>query len=110
MERLDYRKSEAWRAVAGLSRFTANCGLDLALLELVKLRASQINGCAYCVNMHVEILRKNGEPGERLQNLVVWQEATCFNNREKAAFAWAEFYHGQVAEPHGRASDQQADH
>ena len=60
MERLDYRKSEAWCAVASLNRFTANCGLDLALLELVKLRASQTNGCANCVNLHANRLREEG--------------------------------------------------
>ena len=90
MERLDYRKSEAWRAVAGLSRFTANCGLDLALLELVKLRASQINGCANCVNLHANRLREEGQSEERIQNVVVWWEASCFDARETAAFAWTE--------------------
>ncbi len=92
MERLDYREisAEGWKRLGQLSRYGRDCGLDEQLTELVKLRASQINGCANCVNMHVEILRKNGESEERLQNLVVWWEATCFTDREKAALAWAE--------------------
>ena len=92
MERLDYREisAEGWQRLGQLSRYGRDCGLDEQLTELVKLRASQINGCANCVNMHVEILRKIGESEERLQNLVVWWEATCFTDREKAALAWAE--------------------
>ena len=64
--------------------------LGKELIELLYLRVSQINGCAHCVNMHVTFLRKIGETEERLQNLVVWWEATCFTDQEKAALAWAE--------------------
>lgn len=92
MERLDYRglSAEGWKRLARLNEYGHDCALDQQLVELVKLRASQINGCAHCVNMHVEILRKFGESEERLQNVVVWWEAPCFDDREKAALAWAE--------------------
>ena len=92
MERLDYREisADGWKRLGQLSQYGRDCGLDEQLTELVKLRASQINGCAHCVNMHVEILRNIGESEERIQNLVVWWEATCFTDQEKAALAWAE--------------------
>ncbi|MEC7490695.1 MAG: carboxymuconolactone decarboxylase family protein [Pseudomonadota bacterium] len=88
--RLNYLKGDGWRAVRGLAEFTANCSLDQVLLELVKLRASQVNGCANCVNLHANRLREAGQSEERIQNVVVWWEAKCFNEREKAAFAWTE--------------------
>ncbi len=92
MERLDYRKisADGYGILGQLSAYTRDCGLDLTLLELVKLRASQINGCANCINLHAGIMRKQGETEERLQNVVVWWEATCFTEREKAALAWTE--------------------
>jgi AhpD family alkylhydroperoxidase len=65
-------------------------GLEHSLLELMKLRASQINGCANCVNLHAGLLRKEGVSEERIQNVVVWWEATCFDDREKAALAWTD--------------------
>lgn len=92
MERLDYRKisKDGFAILGQLSNYGRDCGLDHVLLELAKLRASQINGCANCVNLHAGILRKEGESEERLQNVVVWWEATCFTEREKAALAWTE--------------------
>ena len=93
MERLDYRKvgAEPWGILGSLAEYSRDCAIDYALVELVKLRASQINGCANCVNLHANTLRdKLGETEERLQNLVVWQEAKCFSERERAALAWAE--------------------
>jgi AhpD family alkylhydroperoxidase len=60
------------------------------LPELVNLRASQINGCANCLNLHANRLRKAGESENRIQNVVVWWEAPCFGEREKAALAWTE--------------------
>jgi AhpD family alkylhydroperoxidase len=92
MERLDYRRigGEGWKALGVLAKYNDNCSLDHGLLELVKLRASQINGCANCVNLHAGRLRKDGETEERIQNVVVWWEATCFNEREKAALAWTD--------------------
>jgi AhpD family alkylhydroperoxidase len=64
--------------------------LERKLLELVKLRASQINGCAFCVNMHSRDARKLGENQERLDLVPVWREAPCFTARERAALAWTE--------------------
>jgi AhpD family alkylhydroperoxidase len=92
MERIDYRKvgRVGYQLLGQLSELSRKGSLGHALIELVKLRASQINRCAHCVNMHANLLRREGESEERIQNVVVWEEATCFNAREKAAFAWAE--------------------
>lgn len=92
MERLDYRSlsAEGWKRLGELSRYGHDSGLDQPLMELAKLRASQINGCVHCVNLHAGMLRKLGTSEERLQNVVVWWEATCFDDREKAALAWTE--------------------
>ena len=92
MERIDYRKvaPDGYDLLGKLSVYTRKCGLEHGLLEFVKLRASQINGCAHCVNLHAGTLRKDGETEERIQNVVVWREATCFNERERAALAWTE--------------------
>lgn len=92
MERLDYRgiSAEGFRILGTLSKYVHDCGLEVSLIELVKLRASQINGCANCVNLHVKTLRKLGETEQRLDNMVVWWEADCFSEREKAALAWTE--------------------
>lgn len=92
MERVDYRAvaPEAYGLFGKLSVYSRNCGLDRNLLELVKLRASQINGCVHCVNLHADTLRKGGESEERIQSAVAWWEATCFTEREKAALAWTD--------------------
>jgi AhpD family alkylhydroperoxidase len=92
MERLDYRKiaPEAFGILGQLSDYGRGCGLDPALVELVKLRASQINGCANCVQLHAGSLRKLGESETRLQLVVVWREAPCFSAQERAALDWAE--------------------
>lgn len=92
MERIDYRKlaPEGYGILGTLSAYTRDCGLDAVLVEMVKLRASQINGCANCVNLHAGKLRKEGESEERIQNVVVWWEAKCFSEREAAALAWTE--------------------
>ena len=90
--RLDFAKvpPEAMQAVYGLQRYVDRCGLDPALLELVKLRASQINGCAYCVDMHTKDARARGETEQRLYALVVWRETPFFTDRERAALEWTE--------------------
>ena len=100
MERLEYRKfgEESWRALGVLARTVEAGGLPHSLVEMVKLRASQINGCANCVNLHSNLLRKDGISEERIQNVVVWWEATCFDDRETAAFAWTDAV-TLVAEP-----------
>ena len=92
MERLDYRKlgSEGYQLLGQLGQLGKKSSLGHVLIELVKLRASQINHCAYCVNMHANLLRKEGESEERIQSVVVWEEATCFSSRERAAFEWTQ--------------------
>jgi AhpD family alkylhydroperoxidase len=90
--RLDFRKTspEADKAMNGLHVYVRNCGLDHTLLELVKLRASQINGCAHCIDMHSKELRADGESEQRRYLLDAWREAPIYSEREKAALAWTE--------------------
>jgi AhpD family alkylhydroperoxidase len=73
-----------------MQQYVDHCSLEKQLLELAKLRASQINGCAYCVDMHSKDLRALGETEQRLYAVVVWREAPFFSNRERAALAWTE--------------------
>ncbi|MBJ9973894.1 carboxymuconolactone decarboxylase family protein [Pseudomonas sp. S75] len=91
-DRIEWAKvaPQAYKAMAGLEQALANCGLEHSLLELVRLRASQINGCAYCVNRHANDARQAGEGEARLQTLSVWQETRFFTDRERAALAWLE--------------------
>ena len=74
----------------GIREATLDRGLTPRESELIKVRASQINGCANCVNLHASRLREEGQSEERIQNVVVWWEASCFDARETAAFAWTE--------------------
>ena len=92
MERLDYRaiSTEGWGILGTLSKYVRDSGLEEILVELIKLRASQINGCANCVDLHANTLRRLGESEPRLQSLVVWWESPEFSEREKAALAWCE--------------------
>lgn len=92
MERLDYKSvgGAGYKLLGQLTNYGKACGLEENLIWLVKLRCSQINGCANCVNLNARALRKLGESEERIQLVVAWQEATCFTPREKAALAWAE--------------------
>ncbi len=73
-----------------LERYVRTCGLEAELLELVKLRASYLNGCAYCVDMHTKDARAAGEQEQRLYAVPVWRETTFFTPRERAALAWTE--------------------
>lgn len=73
-----------------LGRAAEDSGLGISLIELIKLRASQINGCAFCLNMHAMDARKHGEKQDRLDMLAAWREAPCFSARERAALAWTE--------------------
>ena len=75
--------------VAVESQVTAS-GLEQSLIELVKTRASQINGCAYCINMHTEDARKRGETEQRIYLLNAWHESPLYTDRERAALAWTE--------------------
>lgn len=78
------------QAYLGFSEEVAKSGLEPSLLELVKIRASQINGCANCLNMHTAEARKAGETEQRLHLLAAWHEAPCYSERERAALAWTE--------------------
>lgn len=74
----------------GFEKYLASSPIERKLLHLVKLRASQMNGCGYCVDMHTKDLRAEGETNERIDSLVVWREAPYYSDRERAAFAWTE--------------------
>lgn len=81
---------DAVAAVLGLQNYVDDCGLDHSLLELVKIRASQINGCAFCLDMHTRDARAAGETEQRLYLLDAWQEAPVYTDRERAALLWSE--------------------
>jgi AhpD family alkylhydroperoxidase len=91
-ERMDYRKAspQGAKAMAELHAFIHKCGLEHSLLELIKLRASQINGCAHCIDMHTKELRADGESEQRLYLLNAWRESPFYSDRERAALAWTE--------------------
>ncbi len=86
-------------AMQGLERQVRSSGLEPSLLELVKLRASQINGCAYCIDMHTKDARARGESEQRLYELDAWRETPFYTDRERAALAWTETV-TRVAETH----------
>src|SRR5512135_3878737 len=89
----DYRKNvskDALQAMYGLEQAVRKSGLETSLLELVRMRASQINGCAYCLDMHSKDARAAGETEQRLYLLDAWREAPFYTDRERAAFAWTE--------------------
>ncbi len=81
---------QAYRAMAGLEAYIRNSGLEPSLLELIKLRASQINGCAYCIDMHTKDARAGGETEQRLYGLTAWRETPFYSERERAALKWTE--------------------
>ena len=81
---------EGMRFMNALDHYSQNCGLESSLLDLIKLRASQINGCAYCVDMHSKDARTGGESEQRLYNLSVWRETPYYTSRERAALAFTE--------------------
>jgi AhpD family alkylhydroperoxidase len=90
--RLNFYKSspEAMKAMNGLEQRIAKSSLEKSLVELVRLRASQINGCAYCVDLHSSDARKAGESERRLAAVMVWRETPFFSDRERAALEWTE--------------------
>jgi len=90
--RLDYRKfaPEAVKAMYALEKYINECGLDHKLLQLVKMRASQINGCAFCIDMHSKDARAIGETEQRLYELDAWRETPFYTDRERAALEWTE--------------------
>jgi AhpD family alkylhydroperoxidase len=90
--RIDSTKLDpkAMHAMLGLEHYNHESGLEPSLLELVKMRASQINGCAYCLDMHSKDARAAGETEQRLYVLNAWREAPFYSDRERAALAWTE--------------------
>jgi AhpD family alkylhydroperoxidase len=85
-----YQQTGAARAMFALQREVETSGLEHALLELVKIRVSQINGCAYCIDMHTKDARLAGETEQRIYALSAWRETPFFGERERAALDWAE--------------------
>jgi len=81
---------DAMKAVAALESYVKGSGLEASLIELIKMRASQINGCAYCLHMHSWDARAKGESEERLYLLDAWRESPLYTDRERAALAWTE--------------------
>ena len=79
-----------YRAMLGLESFLHGCGLEAGLIHLLKLRVSQINGCAFCIDMHWKDLRAIGESEQRLYSLDAWHESPFYSDRERAALRWAE--------------------
>ena len=90
--RIDYAKTspDGLMAMLGLERHVRKSELEADLLELVRLRASQMNGCAYCIDMHTKDARVAGETEQRLHGVVAWRETPYYTDRERAALAWAE--------------------
>ncbi|HTZ81315.1 MAG TPA: carboxymuconolactone decarboxylase family protein [Stellaceae bacterium] len=81
---------DAMKAVGALESYVQECGLEKSLIDLVKTRASQINGCAFCINMHTQEARGRGETEQRLYLLDAWHESPLYSDRERAALAWTE--------------------
>ena len=91
-QRFNYFKAapDAYKALSGVEAYLHSCGLEERLLHLIKLRTSQINGCAFCLDMHSKDLRAIGETEQRLYTLDAWRECPWFTERERAALAWTE--------------------
>jgi len=91
-QRLNYYKASpaAIKAMLGLEERIGKSSIEKSLAELVRLRASQINGCAFCVDMHTTDARKGGETDRRLATVVTWRETPFFTDRERAALEWTE--------------------
>lgn len=100
-ERIHYTKVApgAYHALLGLEKYLHECGLETPLIHLIKLRASQINGCAYCLDMHWKDLRAIGENEQRLYSLDAWEESPYYTDRERAALLWTDTV-TRVAETH----------
>lgn len=90
--RLDYfpKAPELMKAVLALNKAVEDCGLEMSLLHLIKLRASQINGCSYCVDMHAHEALDDGDSQQRVIMVSAWKESPLFTERERVAFAWTE--------------------
>ena len=90
--RFNYAKTApgVYEAMDGLEQYLGQCGLEESLMHLIRLRASQINGCAYCLDMHWKDLRAIGENEQRMYSLDAWRECPYYSDRERAALAWTE--------------------
>ncbi len=90
--RIEFRNADPriMQLLLAIEKYLHACGLESRLLHLVKTRASQINGCAYCVDMHTQDARAEGETEQRLYALTVWQDTPFFDERERAALEWTE--------------------
>lgn len=90
--RFDYARvaPAANEAMRGVEQYVRTSGLERSLLELVKIRASQLNGCAYCLDMHTKDARAAGETEQRLAVLAAWRDAPFYSDRERAALEWTE--------------------
>jgi AhpD family alkylhydroperoxidase len=90
--RVDYRtvQPQLYQGMRQLQDVIDSSGIEPALMEMVRLRASQINGCAYCVELHSKAARTHGVEEERILLVSAWREAACFTTRERAAFGWCE--------------------
>ena len=104
-QRIDYSKtnSTAYKTMIGIEMYLAKCSIEESLLHLIKYRVSQINGCAYCLDMHSKDLLAGGENVQRLLVLDAWRETPFYTDRERAALAWAEAV-TKITE--GHASDE----
>jgi AhpD family alkylhydroperoxidase len=90
--RIDFQKTspKPMQLMLAIEGYLRNCGLDHGLLHLIKMRASQLNGCAYCLDMHSKDARALGESEQRLYALDAWEETPFFSDRERAALKWTE--------------------
>jgi AhpD family alkylhydroperoxidase len=90
--RIDYLKVDrgVFHVLLGVEKYLHGCGLEARLQDLIKLRASQINGCAYCIDMHSKDARALGETEQRLYELDAWRETPFYTERERAALEWTE--------------------
>lgn len=95
---------EAMKALRQVEAYIHNSGLDKRLIELVKMRASQINGCAYCLDMHSKDLRRQGETEQRIYLLNAWHESPLYTPRERAALGWTDAL-TRVADTHAPDAD-----
>ncbi|MFB9268438.1 carboxymuconolactone decarboxylase family protein [Bradyrhizobium erythrophlei] len=107
--RMNYYQAapETIKALVAVENQIKASGLEQSLIELVKTRASQINGCAFCINMHTEDARKHGETEQRLYLLNAWRESPLYSDRERAALAWTEAL-TLISETHAPDADYEA--
>lgn len=98
---------DTMKALMALEEQIQSTGLEKSLIELVKIRASQINGCAFCINMHTEDARKRGETEQRIYLLDAWRESPLYTDRERAALAWTEAL-TEIAKGHAHEAAKEA--